>query len=658
MVLWWIVALNLGLAATQIVIGTSVRSLALVSDGAHTLSDALAAYVAWLAEAVRERPADEALPFGYARATTVGALVNVAALEALCVSIGLSALCRLWRPEPVADLRALACASALGVAVNGLAAGLALCGVRGAHLGARARCARRRRTTAACCVELEEAKVSDGDGGLGAGCLCVFGEALFLRYGAPRLCSARRAALWRLYLDPCVSLVLAASIGARGPSGGARVEPARRAAGAAELRGKLAAIDGVERPAPREPPKKRKKRAPKAGGAGGRRPVLDLRRLHLRQRARKSRRLRTSRARRAGGEARYAKRSSRDGDDAVPPPAPAVRRSSVASKDALRAAMTGTLTARSLALGGAEAVTALAGCAYSGTKALVAVGRGARLDGGPVVAAVCRGDGEGAEHLLAVFDLELSSAPTLYAALGGGLPVPGAFARARGVAAGRAPRSGWSVVLADRADATTAAVVFDAAATLVFVVSAQRSVFCGRARDDGRACRVCVSAARGSEGGGAAAPGDVAAGGRFVVEALGAHALKLHDLAGARSMDVRHDLGGDFRFLAVCTRATRALVASVHDAAPANVRFPCPFPRRGSPVRHGIFGNQPGQVGDYSYSGAFKDKTGEMVWDDATMHEWLKAPKKFIKGTKMIFAGIKKEKERNDLVDYLKSATQ
>ncbi|KAK7232025.1 cytochrome C [Aureococcus anophagefferens] len=55
---------------------------------------------------------------------------------------------------------------------------------------------------------------------------------------------------------------------------------------------------------------------------------------------------------------------------------------------------------------------------------------------------------------------------------------------------------------------------------------------------------------------------------------------------------------------------------------------------------------------------AFKDKTGEMVWDDATMHEWLKAPKKFIKGTKMIFAGIKKEKERNDLVDYLKSATQ
>ena len=160
------------------------------------------------------------------------------------------------------------------------------------------------------------------------------------------------------------------------------------------------------------------------------------------------------------------------------------------------------------------------------------------------------------------------------------LPVPGAFAKARGVAAGRAPRSGWSVVLADRADATTAAVVFDAAATLVFVVDAPaRSVFCGRSpfhdaaaaaaerhgadalaclaacgdgglaqavlATTGAAGRGGAGAARGAEGGAAAAPGDVAAGGRFVVEALGAHALKLHDLAGARSMDVRHDLGGD-----------------------------------------------------------------------------------------------------------------
>ena len=121
--------------------------------------------------------------------------------------------------------------------------------------------------------------------------------------------------------------------------------------------------------------------------------------------------------------------------------------------------------------------------------------------------------------------------------------------------------------------------------------------------------------------------------------------------AGGALRRRRADRPGRRRGLREARRRRRRAARERSTRNCANVTSP-------TPSRHGIFGNQPGQVGDYSYSGAFKDKTGEMVWDDATMHEWLKAPKKFIKGTKMIFAGIKKEKERNDLVDYLKSATQ
>mmetsp|Transcript_7745 Transcript_7745/g.23009 ORF Transcript_7745/g.23009 Transcript_7745/m.23009 type:complete len:103 (-) Transcript_7745:42-350(-) len=73
------------------------------------------------------------------------------------------------------------------------------------------------------------------------------------------------------------------------------------------------------------------------------------------------------------------------------------------------------------------------------------------------------------------------------------------------------------------------------------------------------------------------------------------------------------------------------------------------------PNLHGVFGRAAGGAEGFGYSAAV---TGSGVtWDESSMHEWLKAPKKFIKGTKMVFAGIKKDKERDPLVAYLKEAT-
>jgi hypothetical protein len=46
-----------------------------------------------------------------------------------------------------------------------------------------------------------------------------------------------------------------------------------------------------------------------------------------------------------------------------------------------------------------------------------------------------------------------------------------------------------------------------------------------------------------------------------------------------------------------------------------------------------------------------------VTWNDQTIFDYLADPQKYIKGTKMIFAGLKKDKDRNDLIAYLKAST-
>ena len=73
------------------------------------------------------------------------------------------------------------------------------------------------------------------------------------------------------------------------------------------------------------------------------------------------------------------------------------------------------------------------------------------------------------------------------------------------------------------------------------------------------------------------------------------------------------------------------------------------------PNLNGLFGRKTGQAPGYSYSAANVNKG--ITWEEDTLFEYLLNPKKFIPGTKMVFAGIKKEDERNDLIAYLKSTT-
>ncbi len=68
----------------------------------------------------------------------------------------------------------------------------------------------------------------------------------------------------------------------------------------------------------------------------------------------------------------------------------------------------------------------------------------------------------------------------------------------------------------------------------------------------------------------------------------------------------------------------------------------------------GIVGRPAAAVQSYTkYSKAMKESG--LIWDEATLDAYLTKPKKFLKGTKMVFGGLKKEKDRANLIAYLKS---
>jgi cytochrome c len=68
----------------------------------------------------------------------------------------------------------------------------------------------------------------------------------------------------------------------------------------------------------------------------------------------------------------------------------------------------------------------------------------------------------------------------------------------------------------------------------------------------------------------------------------------------------------------------------------------------------GIFGREAGSIEDFRYSEAMKDSG--IVWQDDTITAYLKAPKSYLPGTKMLFAGMKDD-EIADLLAYLHEET-
>ena len=70
----------------------------------------------------------------------------------------------------------------------------------------------------------------------------------------------------------------------------------------------------------------------------------------------------------------------------------------------------------------------------------------------------------------------------------------------------------------------------------------------------------------------------------------------------------------------------------------------------------GLFGRVSGTTEGFAYSAANKNKG--VNWGEETLYDYLLNPKKYIPGTKMVFAGLKKPQDRADLIAYLKDATK
>jgi cobalt-zinc-cadmium efflux system protein len=102
----------------EVAAGLHARSLALLSDAGHNFTDALALILAWIANYLESKPADETKTYGYQRAGVLSAFVNALTLAALAAWILYASISRLRQPEPVRQDIMIAVAG-LGVLVNG-----------------------------------------------------------------------------------------------------------------------------------------------------------------------------------------------------------------------------------------------------------------------------------------------------------------------------------------------------------------------------------------------------------------------------------------------------------------------------------------------------------------------------------------------------------
>src|ERR1700737_4897894 len=102
-VLAWAMVATLGLVVAEVFGGLLGRSVALLNDAVHNLSDVPALGISWLAMRWAERPADSEKTYGYHRAGILAAFTNAVLLVLLSLWLGYEAIQRFRAPVDVVE---------------------------------------------------------------------------------------------------------------------------------------------------------------------------------------------------------------------------------------------------------------------------------------------------------------------------------------------------------------------------------------------------------------------------------------------------------------------------------------------------------------------------------------------------------------------------
>lgn len=97
-VLWWVLALNIGVATAKLVYGLLIDSVSVTADGFHSMFDGTSNIIGLIGLSVASRPADRGHPYGHAKYETFASAAIGALLLFAAWRVGSSAFERLQTP--------------------------------------------------------------------------------------------------------------------------------------------------------------------------------------------------------------------------------------------------------------------------------------------------------------------------------------------------------------------------------------------------------------------------------------------------------------------------------------------------------------------------------------------------------------------------------